>query len=123
MPSTMGKCKLFRIKYITLLEGKTFLRNKHDILFFEIKCTFFARKENTISGLLHKKIYSYLYIVASNTFATQNYIFIFFLPLNSVVKLCYERVIIIHTCYTVFLIAIGLKKSQAYKCTCEYNMM
>ena len=50
MPSTIGKCVLFRIKHITLLEGETFLRNKHEIAFFEIKCTFFDRKENTISG-------------------------------------------------------------------------
>ena len=48
MPSTIGKSKLFRIKHITLLEGETFLRNKHDIAFFEIKCTFFGREENTI---------------------------------------------------------------------------
>ena len=34
MPSTIGKCKLFRIKYITLLEGETFLRNKQKIAFF-----------------------------------------------------------------------------------------
>ena len=40
MPSTIGKCKLFRIKHITLLEGEKFLRNKRDIAFFEIKCTF-----------------------------------------------------------------------------------
>ena len=31
-----------------LLEGEIFLRNKHEIAFFEIKCTFFGRKENTI---------------------------------------------------------------------------
>ena len=50
MPSTIGKCKLFRIKHTTLLEGETFLRNKHKIaFFFRIKCTFFGRKENTIS--------------------------------------------------------------------------
>ena len=49
MPSTIGKCKSFRIKHITILEGGTFLRNKHEIAFFEIKCTFFGRKENTIS--------------------------------------------------------------------------
>ena len=49
MPSTIGKCKLLRIKHITLLEGETFLRNKHDIVFFEIKCTCFGRKENTLS--------------------------------------------------------------------------
>ena len=49
MPSTIGKCKLFRIQHITLLEGETFLRNKHEIAFFETECTFFGRKENTIS--------------------------------------------------------------------------
>ena len=53
MPSIIGKCKLFRIKHITLLEGDTFLRNKHDIAFFEIKCTFFGRKENTICISVH----------------------------------------------------------------------
>ena len=52
MPSTIGKCKLFRIKHITLLEGETFLRNKHVIAFFEIKCTFFGRKENIIKEIL-----------------------------------------------------------------------
>ena len=52
MPSTIGKCKLYRIKHTTLLKGETFLRNKHQIAFFEIKCTFFGRKENTISYLL-----------------------------------------------------------------------
>ena len=36
MPSTIRKCKLFRIKHTTLLEGETFLRNKHEIEFFEI---------------------------------------------------------------------------------------
>ena len=49
MPSTIGKFKLFRIKHTILLEGETFLRNKHEIAFFEIKCKFFGRKENTIS--------------------------------------------------------------------------
>ena len=48
MPSTIEKCKLFRIKHTTLLEGETFLRNKHEIAFFKIKCTYFGRKENTI---------------------------------------------------------------------------
>ena len=48
MPSTIGKCKLFRIKHITHLEGETFLRNKHEIAFFEIQCTFCGRKENTM---------------------------------------------------------------------------
>ena len=52
MPSTIGKCKLFRIKHISLLEAETFLRTKHEIAFFEIKCTFFGRKENTISLML-----------------------------------------------------------------------
>ena len=51
MPSIIVKCKLFRIKYTTVSEGETFLRNKHKIEFFEIKCTFFGRKENTISAL------------------------------------------------------------------------
>ena len=55
MPSTIGNCKLFRIKHIALLEGETFLRNKHEIAFFEIKCTFFGRKENTISIRLFSK--------------------------------------------------------------------
>ena len=49
MPSTIGKWKLFRIKHITLLEGETFLRNKHENVFFVTKCTFFGRKENTIT--------------------------------------------------------------------------
>ena len=48
MPSTIGKYKLFRIKHTTVLEGKAFLRNKHKTEFFEIKCTFFGRKENTL---------------------------------------------------------------------------
>ena len=58
MPSTIGKCKLFRIKHATLLEGKTFLRNKHEIAFFEKKCTFFGRKENTITLQNNEKIKS-----------------------------------------------------------------
>ena len=60
MPSTIGKSKLFRIKHITLLEGKTLLRNKHEIAFFEIKCTFFGRKENTISYCKQHKLPSYI---------------------------------------------------------------
>ena len=48
MPSTIDKWKLFRIKHNTLFEGETFLRKKHEIAFFEIKCTFFGRKENII---------------------------------------------------------------------------
>ena len=48
MLSTIGRCKLFRIKHTILLEGETFLRNQDEIAFFEIKFTFFGRKENTI---------------------------------------------------------------------------
>ena len=51
MPSTIVECKLFRIKHTILLEGETFLRNKHQIAFFETKCTIFGRKENTISNI------------------------------------------------------------------------
>ena len=58
MPSIIGKCKLFRIKHIALLEGETFLRNKHEIAFFEIKCTFFGRKENTIKETKSLKYFS-----------------------------------------------------------------
>ena len=48
MPSIIGKCKLFRIKHISpLLEGETFLRNKHEIVFFEIKCTLFLVEKKT----------------------------------------------------------------------------
>ena len=53
MPSTIKKNLEFRIKHTTLLEGETVLRNKHKIAFFEIKCTFFDRKENTISKHYH----------------------------------------------------------------------
>ena len=49
------KCKLFRITHNTLLEGETFLRNKHEIAFFEIKCTFFVRKERAIK-FLHREL-------------------------------------------------------------------
>ena len=58
MPSTIGKCKLYFIVIIifyylfALLEGETFLRNKHEIAFFEIKCTFFGKKENTITYVI-----------------------------------------------------------------------
>ena len=54
MPFTIDKCELFRIKYITLLEGETFLSNKQEITFFEIKCIFFGKKENTISHTVEK---------------------------------------------------------------------
>ena len=37
------------IQHTTLLEGKPFLRNKHQIAFFEVKCKFFGRKGYTIS--------------------------------------------------------------------------
>ena len=70
MPSTIGKCKLFRIKLITLLEGAIILRNKHDIAFFEIKCTFFGRKENTI--IVHVGVIllqnCYIFIILKQTF-------------------------------------------------------
>ena len=66
MPSTIGKCKLFRIKHIILLEGETFLRNKHEIAFFEIKCTFSSGKENT-NRVCQKSAES---SVASNFFLT-----------------------------------------------------
>ena len=46
MLSTISNCKLFRVKHTTRLEGVTFLRNKHEITFFEIKYKFFGRKEN-----------------------------------------------------------------------------
>ena len=58
MPSTIGKCKLFRIKHITVLEGETFLRNKHKTDFFGIKCIFFGRKENTITLYMSDGPYS-----------------------------------------------------------------
>ena len=54
-PPPLESAKLFRIKHTTLLEGETFLRNKHKTEFFEIKCTFFGRKENTISGYRDKQ--------------------------------------------------------------------
>ena len=50
MPCTIGKCKLIRIKHTTLLEGKTFLRNKHKTaFFFKESVQKSGRKENTIS--------------------------------------------------------------------------
>ena len=54
MPYTIGKCKLFRIEPTTFLEGETFLRSKDKIAIFEIKCTFFGRKENTINKIAMK---------------------------------------------------------------------
>ena len=45
MPSTIEKCKLFRIKHTILLEGEIFLRNKRKIAFFLNKCTFLVEKK------------------------------------------------------------------------------
>ena len=47
MPSTIGKCKLFGIKHITLLEGETFLKNKHEIACFEMKSAHFMVEKKT----------------------------------------------------------------------------
>ena len=47
MPSTIGKCKLFRIKHTILLEGETFLRNKHEIAFFLNKVHIFLLEKKT----------------------------------------------------------------------------
>ena len=49
MPSTIGKCKLFKIKHTTLLEGSTFFRNKHKIPFFLNKVHFFLVEKKTPS--------------------------------------------------------------------------
>ena len=46
----IGKCELFRIKHATLLEGETFLRNKHKIEFF-----FFFFRENAHFFLVETK--------------------------------------------------------------------
>ena len=75
MSSTIGKCKLFRIKHITVLEGETFLRNKHDIAFFEIKCTFFGRKENTISFYKEKCISKFICAYSLLLFMPINFLF------------------------------------------------
>ena len=47
MLSTIGKCKLFRIKHITFLEGETFLRNKHKIEFSLNKVHIFFVEKKT----------------------------------------------------------------------------
>ena len=47
MPSTIGKCELFRIKHITLLEGEIFVRNKRKIKFFLNKMHFFLVEKKT----------------------------------------------------------------------------
>ena len=52
MPYTIGERELLRIKHTTVLEGVTFLRNKHKIKFFLKKFTFYGRKENIISSAL-----------------------------------------------------------------------
>ena len=44
MPPTIGKCKLFETKHTTLLEGETFLRNKHKIALFLNKLHIFLNK-------------------------------------------------------------------------------
>ena len=66
MPSTIGKCKLFRIKHITLLEGDIFLRNKHEIAFFEIKYIFFGRKENIIRHRLDESLFASTQLVTDS---------------------------------------------------------
>ena len=47
MPFAFKKCKLFGIKHIILLEGETFLRNKHEIAFFEMKSAHFMVEKKT----------------------------------------------------------------------------
>ena len=47
MPYTIDKCELFGIKYFTLLEGETFLRNKHKIEFFLHKRHIFLVEKKT----------------------------------------------------------------------------
>ena len=95
MPSTIGKCKLFRIKHITLLEGKTFLRNKHKIAFFEIKWTFFGRKENTINAY----VFTSKHIIFYFRYSTFSFIYVkikrlkkqtFFLSLNFKLKFFFK---------------------------------
>ena len=57
MPSAIGKCKLFRIKHTTLLEGETFLKNKHEIEFFEINAHFLVEKKTPSIYTSHKMQY------------------------------------------------------------------
>ena len=78
MPSTIGKCKLFRIKHITLLEGEIFSRNKHEIAFFEIKCTIFGRKENTI------RWHFVPFPLAEYTVANISFVFYLFINYNKI---------------------------------------
>ena len=54
MPSTIGKCKLFRICYVifTLLEGATFLRNKNEIAFFEMHIFFHMFFKSSVGFVL-----------------------------------------------------------------------
>ena len=72
MLSTIAKCKLFRIIHSTLLEGETFLKNKHEIAFFEIKCTLFGRKENTIK--VQEIVVDYNTVLVQNAALTANFI-------------------------------------------------
>ena len=55
MPSIIGKCKLFRIKHTTLLEGETFLRNKHKIAFFLNKVHIFLVEKKTPLNCIQKQ--------------------------------------------------------------------
>ena len=50
MPYTIGKFKQFRIKHTTLLEGETFLRNKHKFEFFLKKVHIFLIEKKTALG-------------------------------------------------------------------------
>ena len=67
MPFTIGKCKLFRIKHTTLLEGETFLRNKHKIAFFEISANFLVEKKTSLES--HAMVLIGLSSSASTVFA------------------------------------------------------
>ena len=61
MPFTIDKCELFRIKHSTLLEGETFLRNKHEIVFFFlIKFTFLEKKKKKKCG--ERNIFSIFFL-------------------------------------------------------------
>ena len=76
MPSTIENCKSFRIKRTTVLEGETFLRNKHKTEFFEIKCTYCGRKENTIKYSLKVCVFA---LLAAQSFIIYVSISVFFL--------------------------------------------
>ena len=53
MPSTIDKWEIFRIKHINLVEGETFLRNKHKIafFFFKYKADFVLEKKTPLAEL------------------------------------------------------------------------